>query len=221
MDRSRSRRWPFATTRSSQALLLGRLTELQTVPLGGGPDPEFRARLREGLLSASLETPERALTPSPAPRGTQGALWRPQLLSVGFAMAMVCVAFAAALTAPGDLLFPLKRAAQSTVSRLTDDGSEQSGHGALAGGTPIAEVAALLGAPGGGPQVGATVQAMEPRTRSTMYPISRAVPRAKAADKPSRPRPGIIEPFLPEMDRGEGDQGDEHLAYIDELVPPR
>ncbi|MEU7002827.1 DUF5667 domain-containing protein [Nonomuraea sp. NPDC046570] len=221
MVRSRPRWWPFATAQSSQARLLDRLTELQSVPLGGGPDPEFRARLREGLMSASLEAPERAARPSRRRHRAARVPWLSQLVTAGLALSMMASAFVTYQAVPGDTLYPLKRAAESTLLRLSADDAELAQRELISARTRAEEVAALLGSPGGGPHVGATLQEMEETTRSALSKLARVAPRSKDIDTFAKDQREVVEPFLPQMDRAQQDQTNGYLDYIDGLVPPR
>ncbi|MEV4889161.1 hypothetical protein AB0K48_07220, partial [Nonomuraea sp. NPDC055795] len=55
MGRARPSRWPFGATQGSHERLLGHLDELRRVPQGGGPDGDFRERLRTRLTSADAD----------------------------------------------------------------------------------------------------------------------------------------------------------------------
>src|SRR5690349_6780647 len=111
----------MSRARRRRELVIEHLSELRGLP--GGPDPAFRERLREDLVSGRLlmETPEEhaprhARTPV---RGRRPLL--SQLATFGLAAAMMVSAFATYRSVPGDTLYPLKRAAESTLVHLSAD----------------------------------------------------------------------------------------------------
>ncbi|MGV9302262.1 MULTISPECIES: DUF5667 domain-containing protein [unclassified Nonomuraea] len=197
--------------------LLGQLTDLgANLPLGGGPDPAFRARLRETLLSETL-APGPATAAPPARR--RGSLrWLSPVLAAGLATAMTLSTIVTYRAVPGDMLYPLKRAAEGAVMELNPD---KAGGALDAASERAEELAALLDAGGGGPHVGATLQEMEESTRSAIERMDRAVPRDQSKiDDFVAEQHEKVDPMLEQLNDVDQQQANDYLDYIDGLRLP-
>ena len=87
---------------------------------------------------------------------------------------------------PGDTLYPLKRAAESTLVRLSADDVERAERELISAKTRASEVARLLGSSGDGPLVTKTLTDMEESTRSGISRLERAEPRSPKINRFAR-----------------------------------
>lgn len=211
-------------SRRAQARLLNHLAELRRAQLGGGPDPAFRAELRERLLTATVEQEETA-----APRPSQPAHRRPrprlawfsQLATFGLAFGMMTASFVTYQAVPGDSLYPLKRAAESTLVGLSTDDTERAARELVSARERASEVEALLGSSDSGPLVTATLQDMEESTRSAITMLQRAEERTSPElNDFAEEQRKAFEPMLEELDQPQQDQANSYLNYIQGLVAP-
>lgn len=208
--------------RRSRERVLGHLTELSERPLGGGPDPAFRERLRAELASA------RALDQAPSPRHARPAHRRPrrrrpmlaQLASAGAVVTLLLSMVSTYQAVPGDTLYPLKRAAESTLVRLTTDDVVRAERELVSAKTRAKEVAQLLGESGEGPLVGRTLKEMEQSTRAGITRLERVEPRSPKIGKFAESQKNMVEPMIEKLDGDEQDQAVGYLDYIEGLVPP-
>ncbi|MFE3451374.1 DUF5667 domain-containing protein [Nonomuraea sp. NPDC059194] len=209
-------RSPFHRRLSPHDALLSQLNDLgENLPLGGGPDPAFRARLRETLMSESLP----AVPARPARRPERRRLrWLSPLLSAGLAVAMTMSVVVTYRAVPGDVLYPLKRAAEGALIELNPD---KAGGALDAAGKRAEELEALLDAGGGGPHVGATLQEMEESTRSAIERMDRAVPRDQSKiNKFVEEQHEKVDPMLERLNDVDQRQASGYLDYIDGLRLP-
>jgi hypothetical protein len=203
--------------------VLEHLTALRRLPLGGTPEPAFRERLRAELVSGVLldEEPERPA----APRRTRRPARRRPLLShlatLGLAAAMMVAAFATYRSVPGDSLYPLKRAAESTLVRLSADDAERGERELDSAKARAAEVASLLGSPEGGSLVGKTLEEMEASTRSGIKRLERAEPRSPKIKKFARDQKDMVGPMLPKLNGDQQARAEGYLHYIEGLAAPQ
>ncbi|MGW0808471.1 DUF5667 domain-containing protein [Nonomuraea sp. NPDC002799] len=208
------------------------LTELRELPLGGAPEPGFRERLRaelvsggpvsSGLVSGGVAVeagvPVRHGHRRPAPRR------RPllsQLATFGLAVGMMVSAFATYQAVPGDSLYPLKRAAESTMVRLSTDDAERGRRELDSAQTRAREVASLLGSADDGPLVSETLKEMEESTRAGISRLERAEPRSPKIKKFARDQKETVRPMLQQLDEGQLAQAEGYLDYIEGLVAPK
>ncbi|PZG22977.1 DUF5667 domain-containing protein [Nonomuraea aridisoli] len=216
----------MSRARRRRERVLEHLTELREMPLGGGPAPAFRERLRAELASGGL-----AERPEPAGRVsgvTTGAHRRPsrrrsllsQLAAVGLAGAMMVSSFATYQAVPGDTLYPLKRAAESTFVHLSADDAERGQRELTSAETRAKEVASLLGSSSGGPLIGRTLKDMEKSTRVGIERLERVEPRSPKIKKFAEKQKETVKPMLQELDDSQLAQAQDYLDYIDGLVPP-
>ncbi|WP_431919959.1 DUF5667 domain-containing protein [Nonomuraea jabiensis] len=205
--------------RRERELVLEHLAELRSLPLGGMPEPAFRERLRSELLSgAFLDSAE---PDTPARR--RPARRRPllsQLATLGLAAAMMISSFATYQSVPGDSLYPLKRAAESTLVRLSTDDAERGERELDSAKTRAKEVATLLGSAEGGTLVGRTLKDMEESTRSGISRLERAEPRSPKIKTFARDQKKVVGPILKQLDDSQLAQAEGYLDYIEGLVAP-
>ncbi|GAA4235400.1 hypothetical protein FHR32_003253 [Streptosporangium album] len=223
-------KWLPGISRRSQARIQNRVSMLG-IRMGGGPRPEFRAGLRERLMDASehedspAEQAEQAARARPRSRP---GLW-PQFLSLILAAAMVMAGLATYRSAPGDTLYPLKRAAESTLFHLSTDDAERADRSFNYAETRAHEVEELLGATRRENRlIKETLQAMEDTTRSAVTSLTRVRRRDAKSDAKSagelkrfvQKQRHQIEGMLPKMDVEERRRAHDYLNYIDGLAPP-
>ncbi|MER7361266.1 DUF5667 domain-containing protein [Nonomuraea wenchangensis] len=227
--------------------VLEHLTELRSLPIGGAPEPAFRARLRAELISrhraeqspypfpsvSAADLPSLSSgTPVPSSPGRHArprssrrpARRRPMLshlASFGLAAGMMVSAFATYQSVPGDSLYPLKRAAESTLVRLSADDAERGERELDSAKTRAKEVASLLGSAGDGPLVGETLKDMEDSTRSGISRLERAEPRSPKIKKFARDQKEMVSPMLPQLNGDQQAQAEGYLHYIEGLVAPQ
>ncbi|MET7332587.1 DUF5667 domain-containing protein [Nonomuraea sp. NPDC005650] len=211
--------------RRERELVLEHLAELRSLPLGGMPEPAFRERLRAEIISGALLEPS---SPLDAPEQRKPAHRRPtrrrpllsQLATLGLAAAMMVSAFATYQSVPGDSLYPLKRAAESTLVHLSSDDAERGERELYSAKTRAREVASLLGSSDGGPLVGRTLKDMEDSTRSGISRLERAEPRSPKIKTFARDQKKVVGPILKQLDDTQLAQAEGYLDYIEGLVAP-
>jgi Domain of unknown function (DUF5667) len=226
----------MGSARRRQERVLERLTRLRGLAIGGAPDPVFRERLRARLVSGALLLEEPRVS---AGKPAAAAVWRPgrarharvrpaprrpllsHLTALGLAATMMCAAFATYQAVPGDSLYPLKRAAESTLVRLSADEAERGERELNSAKARAEEVATLLGSPGHGPLVGKTLTDMEAFTRSGISRLKRAEPRSPEIRKFARDQKEMVRPMLPRLDEAEQAQAEGYLDYIEGLAAPQ
>ncbi|GAA0952114.1 DUF5667 domain-containing protein [Nonomuraea longicatena] len=230
MGRSRPGRRPFGATRRSQERVLDQLEELREQPLRGGPSTDFRADLRERLLRAeAAEAAEAAEEPQDSRverrrrrhAGPVRLPWVSQLVTVGLTAAMVSMAYLTYQAVPGDTLYPLKRAAESTLVRLSSDEVERGERELVSARERASEVSELLNSTGKGPLVSSTLKEMDRSTRSAIERLERAQPRSPRLNRFAEDQRDLVEPLLERLDGPEQDQANTYLHYIDGLAAPR
>ncbi|GGL36387.1 DUF5667 domain-containing protein [Planomonospora parontospora] len=224
-------KWLPGISRRSRARARHRVSGLGARMEGASPRPEFRAELRDRLVHAS---PGRDPLPEPVPvqrtRRAPRVRLLPQLLSAALAVGMVTTGLTTYGSVPGDTLYPLKRAAENTLLRLSSDDAERADRGLQSASTRADEVEALLGstARGEGNLVGQTLQAMEDTTRSAVTSLTRVRRRdAEDAEEATgdlerfvRKQRDQIEGMLPKMDEEDQRRANGYLNYIEGLAPP-
>ncbi|WP_214103347.1 DUF5667 domain-containing protein [Acrocarpospora catenulata] len=189
--------------------------------LGSGPRAEFRARLRDELLRTHEAERVRA-TPPPhdRPEIKPVPLWirlRPWAALGAMIVTTVVTAIITYSTVPGDLLYPLKRAAESTLLTLSTDDADRLDRQMTAARARASEAAALLQAatPDRKELLQQTLQDMDKTTRAA---LNRVKPRAKADPKVrifAREQRNKIEPMLPKMDEENRERANKYLTYIE------
>ncbi|TMR08844.1 hypothetical protein ETD86_46075 [Nonomuraea turkmeniaca] len=213
----------MSRARRRRERVLEHLAELRRLPIGGAPEPDFRARLRAELLSGALAA-ERAHSAAPKHARRRPARRRPllsHLATFGLAAAMMVSAFATYQAVPGDSLYPLKRAAESTLVRLSADDAERGERELDSAKTRAKEVATLLGSSDNPPLVGETLEEMERSTRSGISRLERAEPRSPKIEKFARDQRGVVGPMLPRLSEDQQTQAEGYLHYIEGLAAPQ
>ncbi|WP_433436741.1 DUF5667 domain-containing protein [Nonomuraea sp. CA-141351] len=206
--------------RSRRERVLEHLTELRDLPLGGAPEPAFRERLRAQLVSGVLlaEEPEAGKHTHRRPARRRPPL--SQLATLGLAAAMMVSAFATYQSVPGDSLYPLKRAAESTLVRLSSDDAERGARELDSAQARAREVASLLGSSDGGPLVDKTLKDMEESTRAGISRLERAEPRSTKIKNFARDQKKVVGPMLKQLDDSQLAQAEGYLDYINGLAAP-
>ncbi|RBQ21708.1 hypothetical protein DP939_03125 [Spongiactinospora rosea] len=220
-----------------------------------GPRAEFRAKLREDLLTtyaddAACPLPEPAETIAPTTgqadivrgrprrprrrrragraggrsRGYRRVAVLSQLAVVGVAFTLTVTGLVAYRAVPGDTLYPLKRAVESTMVGLSTDERERAQRKLRAAEERAAEVASLLGTPGRVDLVKKTIRDMDRATRSAVCELDR-VRREEAKEEPTLRRFAekqhrVVDPMLQRMDAQTQRQASGYLDYIDGLAAP-
>ncbi|WP_125643899.1 DUF5667 domain-containing protein [Nonomuraea sp. WAC 01424] len=215
----------MSRARRRRELVIERLTELRSLPMGRGPEPAFRERLREDLVSGRLllEAPDEQES---APRHARPAVRRrrrpllSQLATLGLAGAMMISAFATYRAVPGDTLYPLKRAAESTLVHLSTDDAERGERELASAETRAKEVASLLGSSTDSPLVSETLKDMEDSTRSGISRLTRTQPRSSKIKKFAQKQRDVVEPMLEQLNEAQKGQAAGYLDYIEGLVAP-
>ncbi|MBB5776443.1 DUF5667 domain-containing protein [Nonomuraea jabiensis] len=205
--------------RRERELVLEHLAELRSLPLGGMPEPAFRERLRAELLSGALMDASQPDTPARRRPARRRPLLS-QLATLGLAAAMMISSFATYQSVPGDSLYPLKRAAESTLVRLSTDDAERGERELDSAKTRAKEVATLLGSAEGGTLVGKTLKDMEESTRSGISRLERAEPRSPKIKTFARDQKKVVGPILTQLDDPQLAQAEGYLDYIEGLVAP-
>lgn len=207
-------------SRSSREHVLDHLARLRRTPLRGGPSDAFRARLRAELVSGRPHA-----DPSPPALPPPGALrrrlpWLSQLVTFGLAGAMMAGAFATCGAVPGDPLYPVKRAAESTLVRLSHDDVERGERELVSARTRAAEVAELLGSSAAAQLVTETLREMERSTRAGVSRLERVSPRSPKISSFARDQRDAVEPMLDRLPAAHQDQASGYLDYIEGLAAP-
>lgn len=115
--------WAGDPTRDAELVDLATLArELEHLPVPG-PDPQFRANLRDTLMSAAARTLPADMTPPDRRRpALLSRIPRARCALVAVAAVLVATASAVAVSAdsaPGDRLYPVKRAAEDVQLAMT------------------------------------------------------------------------------------------------------
>ncbi|MFI6792340.1 DUF5667 domain-containing protein [Nonomuraea sp. NPDC050383] len=220
-------------SRRSRERVVGHLTELRELQLGGGPSDAFRHRLRDELLAARASTPA---TGGPAgassPRHAQGSRsgsarrrgrarpWLSQLATLSLAAGLMLSAFSTYRSVPGDTLYPLKRAAESTLVRLSGDDVERAERELDSAKARAEEVSELLGSSADDALVTRTLRDMEESTRSGISRLERVRPRSPKIRTFAEDQRDMVEPMLERMADDDHDKATGYLDYIEGLVAP-
>jgi hypothetical protein len=194
--------------------------------MGGGPSPEFRAGLREELMRRhAAERNGIAVPPPPGPPVERPRRRRPPLL-VRLRPALVFAVLLATMfgtgvrtyhSLPGELLYPLKRAAESTVLSMAYDEQDLAEREMTAARQRAAETASLVGRPEPGRHrlITQTLDDMESTTRSALSRVARRGRATREARRFAREQRTMVEPLLPKLDKENRDKANKYLVYID------
>ncbi|MDF5754928.1 DUF5667 domain-containing protein [Spongiactinospora sp. TRM90649] len=248
MRKWRPRWWRPSTIRRTRHRLTERMSEIASRE-DTGPRPEFRSRLREDLLAVYSDEPaqrakgaaaqadvvrrpparrarryRRASRSGGASRGYSRVGVLAQVITVATTFILVVTGLVAYRSVPGDTLYPLKRAAESTMVRLSADEVERAERRLAAAEERASEVATLLGTPDRAGLVDDTINDMEKSTRSAVCALTR-VKRKDAKKEPTLKRFAekqhrVVDPIIKKMDAQTQRQASGYLNYIDGLAGP-
>ncbi|SDG43675.1 hypothetical protein SAMN05421505_104143 [Sinosporangium album] len=147
-----------------------------------------------------------------------------QVISLMLGGMVLISGFAAYGSVPGDVLYPLKRAAENTLLNLSTSDVERAQRELVSARTRAEEVAALLGSPERGNLVGTTLKDMEVTTRLAIDTLSRVRHRGSGerADlqRFAKEQRNMVEPMLRQMDAETQRQANGYLNLIDGLASP-
>lgn len=220
-------RRPSARTRGVAARVAG----LRSL-LGGGPRPEFRERLRAELMRAHAD--ERAAgrhtagrhaappatPPRPRPRRSLLVRLRPLLVFCVLLAGMFGTGVRTYHAVPGEVLYPLKRMAESTVLDFAYDEEELAQRQMVAARQRAAETASLVDTPT--PErrrlIGQTLDDMETTTRAALSRVARQGRADGEARKFAREQRNLVEPLLPKLDLENRDKANQYLSYIESFT---
>lgn len=203
--------------------------------LGGGPRPEFRERLREDLLAAYaarhvpvhvLAAPSEEPEPeaaAPPPRRSLLVRLRPVALLLTVVVGVFLTSFHTSKAMPGDLLYPLKRAAESALLSLSTDDMDRFQRELAAARARAAEAKALVDAavPENRDLIEKTIEDMDATTRSafsTLARVKRPNPQSGRKLKQfAKEQRNLVEPLLPELDGDDKKKVSRYLELIERV----
>lgn len=212
--------------------------------VGGAPRPEFRERLREDLMAAfaaehaegrvSEHTPVHVLAAppdecaddaaAPPPRRSLLVRLRPVALVGALVVCVFLTSFNTSKAMPGDLLYPLKRAAESALLNLSTDDMDRFQRELAAARARAAEAKALVdAADAAGPErrdlLEKTIEDMDATTRSafsTLARVKRPNPQSGRKLKQfAKEQRNLVEPLLPELDADDKRKVSRYLELIE------
>lgn len=216
-------KWLPGISRRSRTRIQARVSRLGA-DMGGDPRPEFRAELRERLMTVSEQEdlpPETASAPVRRRRTTLV----PQVVSLALAGALVGGGVGTYRSMPGDALYPLKRAAESTLFHLSTNDAERADRSFGYAETRAHEVEELLGATEReSGLIDETLKDMEDTTRSAVTSLTRVERRSGRSTGQLRrfvqKQRDQIQIMLPKMDENDRRRANGYLDYIDGLTQP-
>ncbi|MEV4094622.1 DUF5667 domain-containing protein [Streptosporangium saharense] len=216
-------KWLPGISRRSRTRIQARVSRLGA-DMGGDPRPEFRAELRERLMTVTEQEdppPETASAPVRRRRTTLV----PQVVSLALAGALVGGGVGTYRSMPGDALYPLKRAAESTLFHLSTNDAERADRSFGYAETRAHEVEELLGATEReSGLIDETLKDMEDTTRSAVTSLTRVERRSGRSTGQLRrfvqKQRDQIQIMLPKMDENDRRRANGYLDYIDGLTQP-
>lgn len=199
-----------------------RVADLGAIP---GPSPDFRARLRAELLrehaaerAGNTAAPGEARTRSRAARRRSGL--RAAIVFALLLTGMFATGFHTHRAMPGDLLYPLKRGAESTLLSLAYGDEDLARREMVAAHLRAAETACLIqettpreSAPELHRLISQTLDDMDTTTKTALRHVVRDDPGE--ARRFARQQRTMVEPLLPKLDRRNRDKARKYLIYID------
>ncbi|MGI5161883.1 DUF5667 domain-containing protein [Microbispora sp. CA-102843] len=208
-----------------------RVAGLRSV-LGGGPRPEFRERLRAELMrahaaerAAGRHTAGKRVAPpgaSPRPRPRRSLLvrLRPPLVFCVLLAGMFGTGVRTYHSVPGEVLYPLKRMAESTVLDLAYDQEDLAQRQMVAARQRANETASLVdtSTPERRRLIGQTLDDMESTTRAALSRVARQGRTGGEAREFAREQRNLVEPLLPKLDRENRDKANQYLSYIESFT---
>ncbi|WP_152990307.1 hypothetical protein [Sphaerimonospora mesophila] len=200
-----------------------RVADLGAIP---GPSPDFRARLRAELLRehAAEQAGNAAAAPGRARLRSRTAHRRSGLRSALVFVLLLAGMFATGFhthhAMPGDLLYPLKRGAESTLLSLAYDDEDLARREMAAAHLRAAETACLIhetapreSAPELHRLISQALDDMDTTTKTALNHVVRDDPGE--ARRFVRQQRTMVEPLLPKLDRKNRDKAQKYLIYID------
>ncbi|MBD3143239.1 DUF5667 domain-containing protein [Microbispora bryophytorum] len=198
--------------------------------LGGGPRPEFREKLRAELMGAHAAeraagrhtAGKHAAPPAAPPRPRRSLLvrLRPLMVFCALLAGMFGTGVRTYHAVPGEVLYPLKRMAESTVLDLAHDEEERAKRQMVAARQRAAETASLVDRPT--PErrrlIGQTLDDMETTTRAALSRVTRQGRTDGGAREFAREQRNLVEPLLPKLDRENRDKANQYLSYIESFT---
>ena len=210
-----------------------RMASLRSL-LGGGPRPEFREKLRAELMRAYADeraagtraagkhaAPPAASGPRrPRPRRSLLVRLRPVLVFSLLLVGMFAAGVRTHHAVPGEVLYPLKRLAESTVLDLAYDEDDRAERQMAAARQRAAETASLVGTstPDRRRLIGQTLDDMEMTTRAALSRVARRGRADGETRQFAREQHNLVEPLLPKLDRENRDKASQYLSYIDSFT---
>ena len=219
-----SRRLRGRTTRGQ---VTARLSELSVFL--SGPSPEFRASLREELLRThTAERVPASQPPAERPRVRRRSLlarFRPALVFGVLLVGMYGTGIRTYHSVPGEPLYPLKRAAESTLLSMASGDEERAHREMGAARLRAAETASLAGYstpdPGRDELIERTLEDMESTTRAALGRVERhGEDTSTEAWRFAREQRDAVESLLPKLDAANRKKARKYLKYIDMFMVP-
>ncbi|GII30722.1 DUF5667 domain-containing protein [Planotetraspora mira] len=219
-----SRRLRGRTTRGGQ--VVARLSELSGFL--SGPSPEFRAGLREELLRThAAERVPASEPPAQRPQVRRRSLFarfRPALVFGVLLIGMYGTGIRTYHSVPGEPLYPLKRAAESTLLSMAS-GEERAQREMGAARLRAAETASLAAYSTPDPSrdelIERTLEDMESKTRAALGRVERHGQDASTeARRFAREQRDAVESLLPKLDAANRKKANKYLKYIDMFMVP-
>ncbi len=200
---------PGAPRDDPAARIIARLADIGS-RLGAQPRQEFRTRLRESLLSAhesgrpATGRHARPAVPPPPPiRASLLVRLRPAVLVLALVAVMLLTSWGTHRAVPGDMLYPLKRGAESALVGLTMDETSRAERELVTARNRAAEAAALAEDPKAKKLLEATIDDMASSTRSALSTLTRVKPRNTGDNGKIRrfatEQRNVVEPILPSL----------------------
>lgn len=217
--------------------VIARLAELRDAL--GGPRPEFRARLRETLLSAHEELRRSAPEGSGGPAADRAAAalavpppaFRPSLrvrlrsaaLALALLAALLGMSWGVQHAVPGDTLYPIKRATESALIRLSVDETARAERELDTAHNRATEVAVLAADPAREKLLEKTIDDMASTTRSAIRTLTRAKGGARDHGKLRRfaaEQRNVVEPLIPALNGSSKEKASAYLHLIEGFEDP-
>lgn len=200
-----------------------RVADLGAVP---GPSPDFRARLRAELLREHAAEQARNTAAAPGGARLRSRRWSGPRAVLVFALlltGMFATGFHTHYAKPGDLLYPLKRGAESTLLSLAYDDEDLARREMAAAHLRAAETACLIyettprkSAPELHRLISQALDDMDTTTKTALSHVVHDDPGE--ARRFARQQRTMVEPLLPKLDRKNRDKVQKYLIYIDSFA---
>ena len=203
--------------------VIARLAELRDA-LDARPSPEFRTRLRETLLSAHEELrrsapagrPAAAAAPAP-PRPRRAVRLRPAGLALALLAVLLGMSQGVRHAVPGDAFYPIKRASESALIRLSVDETARAERELDTAHNRATEVAVLAADPAREKLLEKTIDDMASTTRSAIRTLTRAKGNARDHGKLRRfaaEQRNVVEPLIPALNGSSKEKASAYLHFI-------